>query len=177
MGGYHTNDPASHLNRLDIERKIRERSRGKEAIDTTTYDYAVKMALITGDFSDDEKTQIRANLNLEGGDSPVPPVPGASAVLRGTTAYWNNYPQLVAGNGTIYEYTDYMRKGDGNLISGFKIGDGKSYLRTLPFINADIQNHMANTSIHTSSDEKDNWDKKISCRLEGSETLTFFKDE
>ena len=66
-------------------------------------------------------------------------------VLRGTTAYWNSRPSLVAANGVSYIYTDYriIDNGDGTTTTyhGLKIGDGSAYLIDMPFIggsNVDI---------------------------------------
>ena len=104
-------------------------------------------------------------------------------VRRDTTANWNAHRDFVPMSGEIIVYTDYGSTFDeqGNTVNvpGIKIGDGNAYCIDLPFITDgaqqqsildELRRHEANTAIHTSEEEKDFWDAKLNCDIEG-ETL------
>jgi len=53
-----------------------------------------------------------------------------------STSGWNNQPYLVAEHGVIYVYSDFSSvtiEGDTVPIPGFKVGDGVTLLKELPF--------------------------------------------
>lgn len=54
-------------------------------------------------------------------------------VHENTTALWNEDPEFIGDKGHLYVYTDYVEK-DGEIIPGFKFGDGVSFLKDLPFV-------------------------------------------
>lgn len=104
-------------------------------------------------------------------------------VRRDTTARWNAQTGFIPMKGEIIVYTDHAVTQDENgndvLVPGVKIGDGNAYCVDLPFITDpysrqnvldELRRHEANTAIHTSEEEKDFWDSKLNCDIEG-ETL------
>ena len=52
--------------------------------------------------------------------------------------------------------------------AGLKIGDGKAYVIDLPFLNdtsgIDFDQHINNTTIHITNEEREFWNNKINCR-------------
>lgn len=104
-----------------------------------------------------------------------------------TTANWNQDLSFVPDKGEPIVYTDYKQvendQGEITNVPGIKIGDGNAYLVDLPFIDDasaqaifdEFSNHVSNTSIHVSSSEKEVWNNKTSCSLDG-EVLTLSTD-
>lgn len=101
-------------------------------------------------------------------------------VLYGTTAEWNAKRLLISKYRTIYVYSDYKviaPETEGDVATyqpGIKIGDGKAYLIDLPFITGDfetlernLQEHVSNTSIHVTSEEKTFWNNKSRVYING----------
>ena len=92
--------------------------------------------------------------------------------LSGTTAQWNAQASLVSEANVLYIYTDYKTKTvSGNTVNipGLKIGDGTTYLIDLPFVAANedaLAEHIANTTVHITANERANWDNKVSCFLD-----------
>lgn len=73
------------------------------------------------------------------------------SVCVGTSEYWNTQPTLIASKDVMYYYSD---------IKNFKIGDGISYLSTLPFVL-----------------DTDEWKKHMDYSMSDStETLTLTKN-
>ena len=103
---------------------------------------------------------------------------GDKEVFYGTTAYWNNQPQLVPIQGCLYVYSDYATDAQGNNVAGIKVGDGTSYLIDMPFIDALYNEHIANTAIHVSSDDRSSWEDKVTCDIDPYtlNTLIFTKN-
>ena len=104
----------------------------------------------------------------------------AAEVLYGTKAEWNEKLYLISKKSTIYVYTDYKiippeeEGGVPTYVQGIKIGDGKAYLIDLPFIAGDYETleknlteHVSNTSIHVTSEEKAFWNNKSRILVEG----------
>ena len=90
-------------------------------------------------------------------------------VLSDTFEHWAAKTNLVSQAGVIYVYTDYQAydSGTGTTVSypGVKIGNGRTKLNALPFINAPdprLLNHIANTSIHVTSQDRQNWNGAVS---------------
>lgn len=88
-------------------------------------------------------------------------------ILKGTTEYWNSQRTMIALDDIIYVYTDYQTKvdEDGKTINipGIKIGDGTSYLIDMPFVNSSNEefiDHMNNSDIHVTEEEKIFWNNK-----------------
>ena len=95
-------------------------------------------------------------------------------VFCNTTANWNQQTSLISKRGAIYIYSD-RKTLNGNNLPGFKIGDGLAYVIDLPFADADLQEHINNTLIHVSSEDRAKWNNKIRCYLDvnNQENLVF----
>lgn len=98
-------------------------------------------------------------------------------IYYGTTAYWNAQTGLVSEEGAIYIYSDAssVDGGSGNTVNipGMKIGDGAAYVVDLPFMSgsdaAVVENHIADSDMHTTSAEKDFWNNKVSAGISQSD--------
>lgn len=99
-------------------------------------------------------------------------------VFYDTTANWNAKRDFVGTRGCIYVYSDYQQDGDGNNIPGIKIGDGNAYLIDAPFIDSPYKQHIEDTVIHVTSEERNKWNNKVTCFLDvnDNEKLIFSKD-
>ena len=99
-------------------------------------------------------------------------------VSRDTTANWDAHPLFVPKKGQLIVYSDHRidTDGEGNVIyiPGLKVGDGKAYLKSLPFVGDDIlieteemlRQHEENPVIHTTSEEKEFWNQKLNCEVD-----------
>ena len=85
-----------------------------------------------------------------------------SKVLYNTTEYWNSRPQLIAKEGYLYVYADYKQEGD-EIVPGFKVGDGTSYLIDMPFTDLPLDNHIVDTVKHITAEERAFWNNKVRC--------------
>ena len=115
------------------------------------------------------------NLNL----TPIPSKIKVVAVKINTTAYWDSLPRFIPTRGEFIVYSDYTQSQSGQDIPALKIGDGRSFLIDMPFIGGissdlieQINSHIQNGSIHVTSAEKEFWNSKVSCNLNG-ENLIF----
>ena len=95
-----------------------------------------------------------------------------------TKEEWAQNPQLVSEKNTFYVYSNRSYKEDpetGQIlyyIPGVKIGDGTSYLIDLPFMDEDIYDHINNSTIHITQQEREKWNNKNrGYVLDGSENL------
>lgn len=103
---------------------------------------------------------------------------------RDTTANWIAHATVVPLLGEIIVYTDYKtvtKDGVTQYIPGVKIGDGNAFVVDLPFVTdaveaasilAELEAHINDTNVHTSAEEKNTWNSKISAEISG-ETLIF----
>ena len=87
---------------------------------------------------------------------------GESKVYYNTTAYWNSRPDLIAKRGYVYVYSDYKQVDNQN-VAGIKVGDGTSYLIDMPFIDKPLDEHIANTVVHITAEERAFWNDKVRC--------------
>lgn len=103
---------------------------------------------------------------------------GHNNVQYDTTAGWNAQLTLVAAANTLYVYTDHILTETGYYLPGFKIGDGNAYLIDIPFADSPIDEHMADSEIHITQEEREFWNSKERCYVDASapETLIFTKD-
>ena len=89
---------------------------------------------------------------------------GVAKIKSNTKAGWDSKPALISNSDTLYIYTDYQTQTDseGNItyIPGIKIGDGLAYLIDLPFIDSKLIDHINNTTIHVTAEEKNFWNNK-----------------
>ncbi len=94
-------------------------------------------------------------------------------VRFGTTAQWNAQSTLESEANTLYIYTDRAVDSLGNAIAGIKVGDGNAYLVDLPFTDNILMDHIADTTRHITSEEREFWNNKVRCYATGQETLVF----
>ena len=85
-----------------------------------------------------------------------------------TTAYWNQKIDYIPTRGSIIIYLDKNTRQINNEtinVPAIKIGDGSAYLIDLPFMGdsdtQDFINHMADTIVHISEEERIFWNNKI----------------
>lgn len=92
-----------------------------------------------------------------------------------TTEDWNERLGFISEKNVLYIYTDYRiieKDGEEILLPGLKVGDGKSYLIDLPFLNStsDIDqvmiDHINNNVIHISAEERAFWNNKLNYQLQ-----------
>lgn len=96
-------------------------------------------------------------------------------VMINDTEHWNEVAGEISEKDTFYIYTDYVETPDGRYIAGVKVGDGLGPIGTLPFIDTIMQEHMSNTDIHVTPEEKEFWNNKHRGFVYG-ETLVLTKD-
>lgn len=94
-----------------------------------------------------------------------------SRVMYGTTAYWDGQPELIAKENAIYVYTDGFPREIHNIVR-FKVGDGQSYLIDLPYTDMVYYDHISDPIIHITQEEREFWNNKVSCKIEG-ENIVF----
>lgn len=90
---------------------------------------------------------------------------GDCKVLYNTSEYWNSHPQLIAKKGYLYVYSDYKLV-DNEDVAGIKVGDGTSYLIDMPFIDKPLDDHIADTVKHITSQERTFWNNKVRCFID-----------
>lgn len=104
-----------------------------------------------------------------GSGEPVPSAPGL--ISENTTDGWAAMPLYVPKDGEFCIYSD---------IHELKIGDGQVPIVDLPFVghhetqavNDALMQHINNTAVHVTQDDRDFWDAKLNCGTAG-ETLIF----
>lgn len=98
-----------------------------------------------------------------------------------TKEEWNSDITFLSEKNVLYIYSNFKifsKNGQEEIyLPGLKIGDGKSYLIDLPFLN-DFDNniekvlldHISNNSIHISDQQRSFWNNKLNYELQ-DETL------
>lgn len=98
-----------------------------------------------------------------------------------TKEEWNSDITFLSEKNVLYIYSNFKifsKNGqEETYLPGLKIGDGKSYLIDLPFLN-DFDNniekvlldHISNNSIHISDQQRSFWNNKLNYELQ-DETL------
>lgn len=94
-------------------------------------------------------------------------------VLFNTTAGWNAQTTLVSDANTLYVYTDHQTDSQGNNVAGIKAGDGSAYVVDLPFTDAIATEHIADTTRHITSAERNFWNNKVRCYYASGDNLIF----
>ena len=103
-------------------------------------------------------------------------------VRRDTTANWNTQTGFIPLLGEVIVYMDHRTDGNGGKIPGIKIGDGKTVLASLPFIDEgmdasgaleQLQAHLNNTDVHITAEDRANWNSKVGCDVV-DDVLKFF---
>lgn len=89
-------------------------------------------------------------------------------ILFAPKADWDMDSTKIAEANTIYVYTDYTGY-DGKSLAGFKVGDGTSYLIDMPFVDQVYNDHINNSTIHITQAEREFWNNKVRCYLDGSD--------
>lgn len=99
-------------------------------------------------------------------------------IYFGLTQYWNAEATLVGEKNSIYIYTDYQQK-DGQNIAGIKVGDGSSYLIDAPFLDVLYLDHINDSAIHVTAEEKEFWNNKVTAyySLTDLETMILTKEK
>ena len=94
----------------------------------------------------------------------------------GTTAELNSDISYIPQKGEVRLYLDkttITQDGQTITIPGIKVGDGLAYGVDLPFLGDDILqqllDHIANTTLHITQQERIFWNNKINCEDEVSE--------
>ena len=99
------------------------------------------------------------------------------AILYDTEENWNAQPQLISAKGSVYVYSNHEIY-DGRYIPGVKIGDGVSYLIDMAFIDDEYADHIKDTIIHVSTEDREFWGDKVTCDIDPLKrnTLKFSKE-
>ena len=110
---------------------------------------------------------------------------GGTGIYYDTKENWDSNIGLVAERGGIYIYSDKSvitdEHGQVKIVPGIKVGDGTSYLIDMAFVGdeeiMELADHMADPDIHTTAEEKDFWNNKITSYISehDSETLVLSK--
>lgn len=138
-------------------------------LEATLQEKATVEADLTGASTLDANISEQGHLN---GDLIVPSyIYSDSDIYYNTTEFWNSKPEIIAHEQTIYVYTDHDVAPSGQFIAGFKVGDGTSYLIDLPFTDINYINHINNSSIHITQQEREFWNNKNRGYLGANETL------
>ena len=99
-----------------------------------------------------------------------------------TKSDWDSDRTLISEKDVLYIYSDYkviQNEDQDFYIPGIKLGDGKTYLIDLPFlnnINSDIDKqilqHVKNKDIHITSQQRLFWNNKLNLTMD-NENLVF----
>lgn len=81
-----------------------------------------------------------------------------------TVANWATRGMKESKEGWIYIYKDYMPFED-TYIPGIKVGTGNAYIVDLPFTDAIYAQHILDSQIHVSQQDRQRWDNKITCYM------------
>ena len=125
-------------------------------------------------YSTDE-THPFSRIKVGDGSTPVVDLPflfsqnsggGDTNVQYNTTAYWNSLQNFIPEQGAILVYSDksiIVKDGTTYDVPAIKIGDGTSYLIDLPFVDETMYEHINNSAIHVSPEDRDFWNNKLNC--------------
>ena len=111
-------------------------------------------------------------------DIPFTDAPSnAHGVIKiATTAEWNEQNTLVSQAGVMYVYTDHKTSSSGEPVPAYKIGDGNTYLIDLPFSDDILTEHINNTTVHITAEERTFWNNKVTAYYTDSERLVLTKE-
>lgn len=95
---------------------------------------------------------------------------------KNTTEGWVLNSNYIPAENEIVIYSDKYTVIDNNnilTIPGIKFGDGNAYVSDLPFITdaieRQINTHINNTTIHITAEEREFWNNKLNCGVDGEE--------
>ena len=87
-----------------------------------------------------------------------------------TTAYWSSQTSYIPPAGELVIYSDYKqitKNGQNYNEPAIKVGDGTTYVVDLPFVHelndALLTNHINNTIVHITDNERTFWNHKVNC--------------
>lgn len=83
-----------------------------------------------------------------------------SKIYYATTETWDSQPDYISQRGYIYIYSDWRTDGEGRTVAGIKIGDGETLLKNIPFDQQEVIEHMQDTVIHITQQEREFWNNK-----------------
>lgn len=103
---------------------------------------------------------------------------GLRGIYYDTKANWNAQSSLIGEAGYLYIYSDYQtitdQQGNPIQVPGIKVGDGVSYLIDSPFMSdvimESILNHINDTVVHITAQEREFWNNKVTGFLSGDNT-------
>ena len=101
---------------------------------------------------------------------------GGTNIIYNTSEYWNSHPTLISKRGYIYVYSDWAQDSQGRDVAGLKVGDGKAYLIDLPFTEQILIDHLNDMVRHITEQERENWNQKVRCYMEGEDKIVFTTD-
>ena len=101
---------------------------------------------------------------------------GDAKVYYATTAVWNSQPDRLSEAGSLYVYSDYTQDEHQQNIPAVKVGDGLAYIVDLPFTSDILYDHVRNQVIHVTQADKDKWNAKVRCYMDGENNLVFTTD-
>lgn len=96
-----------------------------------------------------------------------------------TVEGWDRKKTLISEKGAVYVYSNYQITDKGEKIPGIKVGDGTSQLIDMPFITDRYEQHINNTEIHITQQERENWNDKVTCFMSTKKDglLVFTKED
>lgn len=122
---------------------------------------------------------VENQLRPSASDSTDPANKYIVGMRQNTTEYWNNAVGFIPEDGQIIIYTDFGTKTEISPVTGeeitvnvpgMKIGNGNAYVQDLAFIqewdNELFLEHIRNTDIHVTLQDKSRWDNKLNCENE-----------
>lgn len=87
---------------------------------------------------------------------------------RDTTYHWNSALGFIPLEGEVIIYTDYQviqKNGTEIKVPGIKIGDGRTYIQDLPFVDGEMRqeilSHINDNERHVTTEEKKFWSNKL----------------
>lgn len=147
------------------------------SVSTSVHQIGMSTALTMSGSSNYEKLTNKPSINGVElfGDKTAAELGLAYRIRYDTTEGWTNNISYVPSEGELIIYTDYSVK-DGVNIPAIKVGDGLAYAVDLPFVGDDLRDiyleHINNSIIHISADERDFWNNKVRCYL-NYDTIVF----
>ena len=95
-----------------------------------------------------------------------------------STEEWEEQSPMVSEPGALYIWRDWYQDEQGNDMPGVKVGDGNAYVADLPFKDEGYLNHILNTDIHVTPEEKEFWNNKVTCYISPNDptNIIFTKD-
>lgn len=127
---------------------------------TDKLEYAIESKSLMRSAIIEQGVEVSETATLRSYANAISAIAGAGKVYYDTTASWETQTSLVSEEGAIYIYNDYYNV-DGEIVPNAKVGDGTTLLSALPFIDAKTAEHIADTTRHTTAEEKSTWNGHI----------------